>query len=147
SMGRRPTIVMGTLGGFPSPPAMVRGEQSSPAPHALRASGLSRLRFRSSHTQVCSGAVLGAAAPYAPACRPAGKGGRHGVYLQRASALRIPRRKLHFHSGRICARSIFASYTRCPGGAKAASWAVTIVMSSRALGLLIVLTPPPEQFV
>ncbi len=27
---------MGTLGGFPSPPAMVRGEQSSPAPHAAR---------------------------------------------------------------------------------------------------------------
>jgi len=25
----------GTLGGFPNPPAMVRGEQSSPAPHAL----------------------------------------------------------------------------------------------------------------
>ena len=27
-------IVMGTLKGFPNPPAMVRGEQSSPAPHA-----------------------------------------------------------------------------------------------------------------
>src|SRR5262245_39663044 len=27
-------IVSGTLGGFPNPPAMVRGEQSSPAPHA-----------------------------------------------------------------------------------------------------------------
>jgi hypothetical protein len=27
-------IVMGTLEGFPNPPAMVRGEQSSPAPHA-----------------------------------------------------------------------------------------------------------------
>jgi hypothetical protein len=27
-------IVMGTLEGFPTPPAMVRGEQSSPAPHA-----------------------------------------------------------------------------------------------------------------
>jgi hypothetical protein len=25
---------MGTLKGFPNPPAMVRGEQSSPAPHA-----------------------------------------------------------------------------------------------------------------
>src|SRR5262245_37798146 len=25
---------LGTLGGFPSPPAMVRGERSSPAPHA-----------------------------------------------------------------------------------------------------------------
>ena len=28
------TLEMGTLGGFPNPPAMVRGEQSSPAPHA-----------------------------------------------------------------------------------------------------------------
>ena len=28
------TIFMGTLGGFPNPPAMVRGERSSPAPHA-----------------------------------------------------------------------------------------------------------------
>src|SRR5262252_5436467 len=28
---------MGTLKGFPYPPAMVRGEQSSPAPHARRA--------------------------------------------------------------------------------------------------------------
>ena len=27
-------IEMGTLRGFPNPPAMVRGEQSSPAPHA-----------------------------------------------------------------------------------------------------------------
>ena len=27
---------LGTLGGFPNPPAMVRGEQSSPASHALR---------------------------------------------------------------------------------------------------------------
>ena len=27
---------MGTLGGFPYPPAMVRGEQSSPAPHAIK---------------------------------------------------------------------------------------------------------------
>jgi hypothetical protein len=27
-------IVMGTLEGFPNPPTMVRGEQSSPAPHA-----------------------------------------------------------------------------------------------------------------
>ena len=27
--------VMGTLKGFPCPPAMVRGEQSSPAPHAI----------------------------------------------------------------------------------------------------------------
>src|SRR6185436_12184747 len=26
---------MGTLGGFPNPPAMLRGEQSSPAPHAF----------------------------------------------------------------------------------------------------------------
>ena len=26
---------MGTLRGFPCPPAMVRGEQSSPAPHGL----------------------------------------------------------------------------------------------------------------
>ena len=26
---------MGTLKGFPNPPAMVRGEQSSPAPHAI----------------------------------------------------------------------------------------------------------------
>ncbi|HMF41555.1 MAG TPA: RNA methyltransferase [Polyangia bacterium] len=32
----RVTIPMsGTLGGFPNPPAMVRGEQSSPAPHAI----------------------------------------------------------------------------------------------------------------
>ena len=30
----------GTLGGFPNPPAMVRGEQSSPAPHAI--SGVTR---------------------------------------------------------------------------------------------------------
>jgi peptidoglycan/LPS O-acetylase OafA/YrhL len=30
------TLEMGTLGGFPNPPAMVRGEQSSPAPHAIR---------------------------------------------------------------------------------------------------------------
>ena len=30
----RPTIKMGTLGGSPNPPAMVRGEQSSPASHA-----------------------------------------------------------------------------------------------------------------
>jgi uncharacterized protein (DUF1684 family) len=30
------TIKTGTLKGFPNPPAMVRGEQSSPAPHALR---------------------------------------------------------------------------------------------------------------
>jgi apolipoprotein D and lipocalin family protein len=29
------TIVMGTLGGFPNPPAMVRAEQSSAAPHAF----------------------------------------------------------------------------------------------------------------
>ena len=29
-----PASVSGTLGGFPNPPAMVRGEQSSPAPHA-----------------------------------------------------------------------------------------------------------------
>jgi len=28
-------IVSGTLGGFPNPPAMMRGEQSSPAPHAI----------------------------------------------------------------------------------------------------------------
>jgi len=28
------TTDMGTLKGFPNPPAMVRGEQSSPAPHA-----------------------------------------------------------------------------------------------------------------
>src|SRR6185369_8325966 len=28
--------VSGTLGGFPNPPAMVRGERSSPAPHASR---------------------------------------------------------------------------------------------------------------
>src|SRR5262245_39524307 len=27
---------VGTLEGFPHPPAMVRGEQSSPAPHAIR---------------------------------------------------------------------------------------------------------------
>jgi hypothetical protein len=26
--------MMGTLKGFPNPPAMLRGEQSSPAPHA-----------------------------------------------------------------------------------------------------------------
>src|SRR6185436_8439868 len=30
-----PAIVMGTLKGFPNPPAMLRGEQSSPAPHAI----------------------------------------------------------------------------------------------------------------
>ena len=30
----------GTLGGFPNPPAMVRGEQSSPAPHADHRSGV-----------------------------------------------------------------------------------------------------------
>jgi hypothetical protein len=30
----RHTILMGTLEGCPNPPAMVRGEQSSPAPHA-----------------------------------------------------------------------------------------------------------------
>ena len=29
-------VFMGTLGGFPNPPAMVRGEQSSPTPHAIR---------------------------------------------------------------------------------------------------------------
>src|SRR5262245_33266568 len=29
-------INMGTLGGSPSPPAMGRGEQSSPAPHAIK---------------------------------------------------------------------------------------------------------------
>ncbi|HXU01216.1 MAG TPA: RNA ligase family protein, partial [Polyangia bacterium] len=29
------TIESGTLGGIPNPPAMVRGEQSSPAPHAI----------------------------------------------------------------------------------------------------------------
>jgi len=28
-------IKMGTLKGFPNPPAMLRGEQSSPAPHAI----------------------------------------------------------------------------------------------------------------
>ena len=28
-------LSMGTLGGFPCPPAMVRAEQSSAAPHAL----------------------------------------------------------------------------------------------------------------
>ena len=43
-------MVMGTLKGFPTPPAMVRGEHSSPAPHAIRASGSPGLRFRSSHT-------------------------------------------------------------------------------------------------
>ena len=31
------TIESGTLKGFPNPPAMVRGEQSSPAPHAMDA--------------------------------------------------------------------------------------------------------------
>src|SRR5512142_381374 len=31
------TIETGTLGGFPNPPAMVRGEQSSPAPPAIGA--------------------------------------------------------------------------------------------------------------
>jgi len=31
----RPATNMGTLGGFPNPPAMLRGEQSSPAPHAI----------------------------------------------------------------------------------------------------------------
>ncbi|HMF43444.1 MAG TPA: hypothetical protein VKQ32_22380 [Polyangia bacterium] len=34
----------GTLGGFPNPPAMVRGEQSSPAPHANFVPGASRRR-------------------------------------------------------------------------------------------------------
>jgi hypothetical protein len=52
----------------------------------IRASGLPGLRFRSSHTQVCSGAVLGAAAPYAPACRPAGKGELYGVCLRYVGA-------------------------------------------------------------
>ena len=31
------SIISGTLTGFPNPPAMVRGEQSSPAPHAITA--------------------------------------------------------------------------------------------------------------
>jgi hypothetical protein len=31
---RAPAFESGTLGGFPNPPAMIRGEQSSPAPHA-----------------------------------------------------------------------------------------------------------------
>ena len=31
----RDHIEMGTLRGFPCPPAMVRGERSSPAPHAI----------------------------------------------------------------------------------------------------------------
>ena len=34
----RPATNMGTLGGFPNPPAMLRGEQSSPAPHAAAGS-------------------------------------------------------------------------------------------------------------
>jgi hypothetical protein len=33
--GDHQIIVMGTLGGFPNPPAMVRGERSSPAPHTI----------------------------------------------------------------------------------------------------------------
>jgi len=32
----RRTIKMGTLRGFPNPPAMLRGEQSAPAPHAIK---------------------------------------------------------------------------------------------------------------
>ena len=31
-----PLVEMGTLGGFPNPPAMLRGRQSRPAPHATR---------------------------------------------------------------------------------------------------------------
>jgi hypothetical protein len=31
----RASDISGTLKGFPNPPAMVRGEQSSPAPHAI----------------------------------------------------------------------------------------------------------------
>jgi hypothetical protein len=33
-IGHHPAVDSGTLGGFPNPPAPVRGEQSSPAPHA-----------------------------------------------------------------------------------------------------------------
>jgi len=34
-------IKMGTLRGFPYPPAMLRGEQSSPTPHAITAASAS----------------------------------------------------------------------------------------------------------
>ena len=37
---------MGTLRGFPNPPAMVRGEQSSPAPHATSLAGKLAAGFR-----------------------------------------------------------------------------------------------------
>ena len=38
----RPNIDMGTLGGFPNPPAMVRAEQSSAAPHAIDVEPIAR---------------------------------------------------------------------------------------------------------
>jgi tRNA threonylcarbamoyladenosine biosynthesis protein TsaB len=35
-------VISGTLKGFPNPPALVRGEQSSPAPHAIAGNGAER---------------------------------------------------------------------------------------------------------
>ena len=40
---------MGTLGGFPTPPAMVRGERSSPAPHAIMGTPLPTRLVREGH--------------------------------------------------------------------------------------------------
>jgi hypothetical protein len=44
---RLESIVMGTLEGFPPPPAMVRGEQSSPAPHACPPPKIQNVLMRS----------------------------------------------------------------------------------------------------
>src|SRR4051794_269873 len=42
----RSTIESGTLKRFPNPPAMLRGEQSSPTPHAIRNGGGGRARVK-----------------------------------------------------------------------------------------------------
>jgi hypothetical protein len=67
-------IVMGTLGGFPNPPAMVRAERSSAAPHARATGPLPhchppRLRRLDSDGPVKDSAPSPASAPSA-ACRP-----------------------------------------------------------------------------
>ena len=60
-------LEMGTLEGFPNPPAMVRGEQSSPAPHAKRLLGAVTLLA----LVLLSGGTWAAGRPSA-AARPAG---------------------------------------------------------------------------
>jgi len=43
-------LFSGTLGGFPNPPATVRGEQRSPAPHAIPDATLCRVRLETGRT-------------------------------------------------------------------------------------------------